>query len=419
MAGFANAARALGIRNYRLYTAGNAVSLIGSWMQRVAVGWLAWQLTHSTVWLGLVAVGDLLPTFVLSPLAGVLADRVDRVRLIWLTQVVAMAQAALLALLTVAGVITVGWLLLLTVALGVVNAFNQPARLALIPSLVDRDNLGAAVAINSLVFNGARFLGPAAAGLIIDRGSVGLAFSLNAASYLAFMAALARLRLAPGAAAAPRAPRRRALIGDTFAGYAYALRHPGIGRIIALFAVSTLSLRGFVELFPGFADTVFGRGANGLAWLTAMLGLGAVVGGAAMLRRPGIQGLSNLVFRHTLIMAVAALAFVATRNYWFALACLFVAGFSLVSTGIAAQTLIQNAVDPAMRGRVLGLYGMLFRGGAAFNALFMGWLSSLIGLRPSIAAGAILCIAYWTWARLDRERMTAALEAEAHHAAAE
>jgi MFS family permease len=417
-AGFQNAVHVLRNRNYRVYTAGNAVSLVGTWMQRASVLWLAWALTHSTVWLGIVSVADLLPTLVLSPLAGVLADRVDRVRLIWLTQVIAMAQAVLLAALTFSGAITVELLFVLTLALGAANAVNQPARLALIPNLVDRASLTSAVAVNSLVFNGARFIGPAVAGIIIDRGSMGLAFAVNAITYLPFIAALARIKLAPdGAAVARSAPR--ALIGDTLAGYAYALRHPGIGRMILLFSVTCFSLRGFIEMFPGFADVVFGRGPVGYTRLTATLGLGAVAGGLFMVRRPGIHGLTALIIGHTFLTAVAALGFTATANYWVAIACVFVCGFSLVTTGISAQTLIQNAVDPAMRGRVLGFYGMLFRGGPAFNALALGWLSERFGLRLSVAAGAVICLLYWAWARLRMGVMERALEAEARGAAAE
>ncbi len=418
-AGFKNAVHVLRVYNYRVYTAGNSVSLIGTWMQRASVLWLAWSLAHSTIWLGIVSVADLLPTLLLSPVAGLLADRVDRVRLIRLTQVAAMLQAVLLAALTYTGLITVELLFVLTLALGAANAVNQPARLALIPNLVDRASLPSAVAINSLVFNSARFVGPAVAGIIIDRGSIGLAFAVNAATYLPFIAALARIRLVPDAAP-PRgkATARGALVGDTLAGYAYALRHPGIGRMILLFAVTSFSLRGFIEMFPGFADLVFGRGPEGYTWLTATLGLGAVFGGLWMVRRPGIHGLTALIIGHTFLVALSVLGFTATASYWVAIVCVFLCGFSLVTTGISAQTLIQSAVDPAMRGRVLGFYGMLFRGGPAFNALVLGWLASLVGLRLAVAGGALVCLAYWAWARLRQDVMEEALEAEARGAAA-
>jgi MFS family permease len=413
MGGFENALRALGGRNYRAYTIGNAISLIGTWLQRVSVVWLAWELTHSTVWLGLVAVSDLAPTLFLSPVAGALADRVDRVRLLYATQTAALAIATLLAVLTFTGAISIWSLFALTLTLGCSNATNQPARLALVPNLVDAAQLPSAIAINSLIFNCARFIGPAIAGIVIARGSVGLAFALNAASYLAFLAALTRLRGIPKLPAGPR----RHILREAIEGYSYAVRHPGLGRMLFLFALTSFSVRGFIELFPGFADLVYARGAQGLAWLTATVGLGAMVGGVFMVRRPGIRGLTNLIVAYTLLMALATLAFTATANYWFGLASLFVVGFALISTGIAAQTLAQTAVDPDMRGRVMGLYGMIFRAGPAFNALTMGWLSSYLGLRPTVATGAVLCLGYGIWAWFRREAMEQALEVAAESAA--
>ena len=408
--GFENARRALRVRNYRLYAVGNGISLIGTWMQRIAVGWLAWELTQSTVWLAVVAAADLVCTLALSPFAGTIADRFDRKRLLWATQAVAMAQAALLAALTYGAMVDIIALFLLSLVLGAANALNQPVRLALVPSLVDKATLPAANAVGALVFNLARFAGPAAAGFAIESGGAGLAFALNAISYFAFMVALTQIRLAPEAA---KPAAGEDFIAATLAGYRYALRHPGIGRMIMLFTVTALSMRGFIELFPGFADAIFAAGPRGLGGLTAVVGLGALAGGLWMARRPGIQGMTGLFVGHTLVAALAVLGFVATANYWVALGAVFVCGFSQATTGIGVQTLIQSAVDPAMRGRVMGFYGMLFRGGLAVNALVLGWLSSYFGLRLTVGAGAVLCLLYWCWARLHQGDMTASLEAEA------
>jgi MFS family permease len=405
--GFGNIARAFASRNYRLFAAGNAVSLIGTWLQRVAVGWLAWQLTHSGTWLGLVAFADLFPTVVLSPWAGALADRRDRVRVIWLSQVVAMIQAALLALLTAFGIIAIWSLFALAVLLGIANAVSQPARLALIPSLVERANLPSAVAINSIIFNGARFIGPALAGIVIAEGSIALAFAINAATYIGFLVALAGL---DGVREDARHGDRN-LFGAMVDGYVYAARHPGIGAMLLLMAVTSLGTRGFIELLPGFADTVFGRGPQALAWMTATVGLGAVLGGLWMVRRPGIAGLTSVVFANTLLMTAALLGFTATARFWVALPCLAVAGFGLVVSGIGAQTLVQSAVATAMRGRIMALYGMIFRGGPALGALVMGMVSEQAGLRAPVAAGALLCALYWLWARLRQKLLADRLEA--------
>ncbi len=193
--GFGGIARALRNPNYGLYTAGNAASLIGTWMQRIAVGWLTWQLTGSGAWLGAMAFADLFPTVIIGPVAGAAADRWDRLRVTKISQALAMAQSIVLFLLTVSGHITIELLLVLTAALGVIAGFNQPARLALIPSLVRREDLAAAVAINSIIFNSARFIGPAVAGLMIVAGGISAAFAANAVSFVFFLVALSRIHL--------------------------------------------------------------------------------------------------------------------------------------------------------------------------------------------------------------------------------
>ena len=405
--GLRNIVRALGNRNYRVYAVGNFVSLCGTWLQRIAVGWLAWQLTHSGAWLGIVAFADLFPTVVLSPIAGTLADRRNRLALLKVTQSAAMAQAIALAAMTLADAMTIGSLVALSLTMGVVNAFNQPARLALIPSLVDRADLAPAVAINSTIFNSARFLGPAVAGAVIAHGSIGLAFAINAASYVVFLIALQRIRLAEHETV-PAA--RRGFLGASLEGYVYVARHPGIGPMIVLMAATSIGSRAYVELLPGFADAVFGRGAQALAWLTATTGLGAMVGGILMASRGESAGLTRVVIANVLLMALALLGFTATTSFWFALACVFVAGFSQVINGIGGQTLVQTTVDSAMRGRVMSLYGMIFRGGPALGVLIMGSLSTQLGLRLPVACGALLCAGFWLWARLRRERIAAALE---------
>jgi MFS family permease len=343
---------------------------------------------------------------VLSPWAGALADRAERVRVIWVSQCIATLQATLLAVLTWLDVINITGLFTLALLMGIANAVNQPARLALIPELVDRPSLPSAVAINSIVFNGARFIGPMIAGIVIEAGSVGLAFALNAASYVAFAVALARLDLPQSQRNSGERPMFRAMLD----GYRYAARHPGIGAMLALMAVTSLGTRGFVEMLPGFADHVFGRGPQALAAMTGTVGLGAVVGGLWMVRRRAVAGLTAVVFANTLLMSAALIGFTATAWFWAALPCLAVAGFALVVSGIGAQTLVQSAVDSGMRGRVMALYGMIFRGGPALGALLTGTASSHFGLRLPIAAGALVCAAYWLWARLRQPAVARQLE---------
>jgi len=405
-AGLTNVVRALRIRNYRVFTAGNFTSQIGYWIQRVAVGWLAWQLTHSGTWLGLVSAADLVPAIVVTPFAGVLADRVDRVRVMRSSQVLAIIIATALAALSFTNVITIYELFTLVFLLGIVNSINQPARLALIPSLVDYATLPSAVAINSLCFNMARFIGPAIAGFVIAEISLALAFVINAFTYVAFSLALSRMDVVAERGMAPQ----HHFFRQSFEGWVYALRHPGIGQMMVLFSVTTVAMRGYIDMFPGFADNIFNRGAHGLAALTASVGLGAVLGGAWMVRRTSVHGLTALAIRHTLFMALAVLVFSGLNNYALALVTVFVGGFAMVVSGISAQTLVQTAVDPSMRGRVMGLYGLVFRAGPALGALISGWLASYFGFRLPVAAGALICIGAWVWAQFLRRRIERALE---------
>lgn len=403
--GLGNAGRALGSRNYRNYTIGNAVSLCGTWMQRVAVGWLAWQLTHSGTWLGIISTADLVAIVLIGPIAGALADRLERLRVARLVQLAAAGQGLLLAALSMFDLVTIGVLFALALLQGFINAVDGPTRLALVPTLVDRPGLSSALAINSIVFNLARFVGPVGAGVAIDHGGVALAFALNAASYLWFFAALMTVRLAH---AEPLAAQR-GLLSATVEGVGYALRHRGLGPVLLLLLVSAVGLRGAMELLPGFADAVFGRGAQGLAWLTAVTGLGAMAGGLWMIRRGG-RGLVRLLVLHLLGSAVAIAGFAATPLFWLGLLCLFAAGFAMVVTGVSGQTLLQGAVDPAMRGRVMSLYGVIFRGGPALGALVMGLFSAHVGLQAPVIGAALLTACYWLWAKLRQRRLAEALE---------
>ena len=404
--GFDNLAGALSHRNYWVYISGNGISLIGSWLQRVSVGWLTWTLTHSGAWLGFVALAEFLPVLFLSPLAGVLADRRDRVGIIRVTQLIGCAQAILLAILVATGLISIHILFALVMLLGINQGIAQPARLALIPTLVDRQALPSALAINSIVFNLARFIGPAIAGVLIARVGIAAAFAANAVTYIAFQISLANLR------DIPPLPVRAAqnAIKASLEAYSYASRHPGIAPMLMLFAVTTIGTRGFIELFPGFADNVFHRGPQGLAMLTSTVGLGAIFGGIWMLIRSQISGLTTIVLANTLLMSLAIVAFTATDSFTLALPCVFIAGAAMVITGIGAQTLIQASTDRSMGGRVMALYGMIFRAGPALGAVVMGSASERFGLRLPLAIGATVSCLCWALTLHRKKAIVASLE---------
>ncbi len=406
-AGFERILRALRHPNYGIYTAGNAVSLIGTWMQRVAIGWLTWELTESGAWLGIIAFADLFPSLIVGPIAGAAADRWDRLRVTRVSQAISMLHSLVLFALVAGGLITIELLFALTVFLGVVVSFTQPARLALLPSLVPREDLSAAIAINSIIFNSARFIGPAVAGIIIVTGGIAPTFAVNATTFAIFVFALSKVRVTQPALAR-RA--RASFLGDLLDGIRYTAGHMGIGRLILLLLAVCLFVRPFMELLPGFAAAVFGAGAGALALLTSTIGAGAVAGGLWLSRRESHLGLTRVVLGSTLALSVSVLAFAATDQLWVAVPALAVAGFAMVAGGVGTQTLIQHAVDESMRGRVLSLYGLTFRSGPAFGALAMGWASELVGLRWPLAIGAALALLAWLAISARRRSMTAAME---------
>ncbi|MGQ7791082.1 MFS transporter [Faunimonas sp. B44] len=397
--GFRSIAGALGHRDFRLYTAGNVVSLIGTWMQRVVTGWLIWELTGSGLWLGLVAFADLFPTVVLGPFAGALADRMDRLKLTKITQFLAMLQALALFGLTATGLITPLLLILLTTFLGIVAAFNQPARLALIPALVPRAELPTAVALNAVVFNLARFIGPAVAGILIASGGVPLAYAANAFTFVVFLVLLARISATQEEQALKSGS---GFMRDLADGIRYTFTDVGIATVLLLLIASNVGARPLIELLPGFAAEVFRSGASGLAILTSAVGVGAILAGLWLGGRPQGKGLSRILLGSTILVAIAAALFTFSDRMVVGVPLLVVTGFAMATSGVAAQTLIQIAVDPAMRGRVLSIYGILFRGGPALGALVMGAASERFGLQLPILWGSVAVLAIALWALASR-----------------
>jgi MFS family permease len=393
--------------NFGIYSAGSGVSLVGMWMQRIAIGWLTWQLTESGLWLGIVAFADFFPVLLVGPFAGAAADRWDRLRVVKISQFVLLLQAEVLFAATASGHVTVGLIVALMTIHGIVVAFNQPARLALVPSLVPRADLGAAVAINSVIFNLARFIGPIFAGLAILWSGVALAFAANALSYVVFMVALTRVRIPPGEAEVAAAPR--SFIADIRDGIRYTVTHPLIGTLFALLIAIGIGGRPLTELLPGLADEVFHAGAGGLSILASAVGAGAIAGGVWLGHRASSSDLMAVTLATTLGQAVTAIAIIATDRLWLAVPAVVAYGFCVSVAGIATQTLVQLASDISMRGRVMSLYGLIFRGGPAIGALGAGIISVHLGLRWPVIIGAMLLAAAWLWTLLVRRRIASHL----------
>ncbi len=404
---FSSVAGALRQPNFAYYLYGGAPSLAGIWVHRVAVAWLTWELTHSGTWLGLIAFADLFPTVVVTPIAGAIADRVDRRWLAIVSQAASMAQAVALAFLTMSGLINIWSLFLLTLFLGAVQGVNTAARLSMVPNLMERQHLPTALALDSVVFNLSRFLGPALAGGIIVLWGVGPAFLFNAATYVIYLWALFRLRMIRDEGGGQK---RGGLLRQSLDGIRYAAAHAGLGPLLVLLIIIALGVKPFLELLPGFADDVFHRGVQGLAHLTAVSGIGAFFAAIWLAWRGIPIGLTRVVLFGVLLGALSIIVFTATDIYVLGLTGAFLAGVSVVLCGTSTQTLMQHAVEGQMRGRVMSLYGVIYRGGPALGALAMGTASEVIGLQWAVAAGGIIVAVLWAWMLRYRRTMTAALE---------
>lgn len=381
---------ALGEPNYRIFTIGNVFSLVGTWVQRVALAWLVWELTGSGAWLGAVAFADLFPMVLVTPLAGAMADRSDRLRVTRISQTLLMVHAGLLTVLSALGSLSPWLILVLALIGGVITAFNQPFRMALLPGLVGRENLVSAVAVNSIVFNTARFIGPAIAGLVIAKGNLTLAFVINFGTFAVFSWTLARIRLA----AIDQVPSTsRGLMTSVVEGWRFAVGHVGLGAMLLMLTVVSLCVRPILELMPGYA-ALFGSDATGFALMTSTTSLGSLVGAIWLSRQADPRALATMALFIGLVMGVALLVAALAHQVWLGLLALFALGFGMVVSGITNQTVIQLAVPDHLRGRLLALHSMIFRGAPALGALAIGALSDLTGLRGPLSVGAAVTFAF-------------------------
>jgi predicted MFS family arabinose efflux permease len=399
--------QALRYRDHRLFNTTLLPALISLAAQRTGIGWMTWELTRSPTWLGIVAAADLLPGVLLSPFAGVTADRAVPLKMMRLTQGIIMVHALVLWGLTCTDMMNV-WILL---GLSLVTGINQPyavaGRMVFYAVLVPREELSTAVAINSAVFNLGRTLGPALAGLMIGPFGVASVFFLNFAAFTAHLVNLFRIR--PMRVDRPETQRRGVLteIGE---GLRYTVRHPGIGPLLLLLVVVTTISRPVNEMLPGFADVVFARGPEGLGWLLTSVGVGGVLGALWLTQRGPVKGLTTVVMSTTIVMGISMAAFAVMESFWAALVFLAVIGYGHTVTGTAAQSLMQTAVSSEVRGRVMSLYTIIFRSMPALGAIAMGLIADAIGLSPTVLAAGLICLFVGVAAQPMRKAMAETLE---------
>jgi len=388
-AGALAALRALRSRNYRLYFAGQGLSLIGTWIQNIALSWLVFSLTGSAFLLGLVGFSAQIATFALSPFAGVLVDRFSRHRLVVVTQCAFLVQALVLGVLVVTRAITVGQIIALSTVLGLVNAFDMPARQALVIEMIERrEDLPNAIALNSSMFNGARLVGPAVAGILIGAVGEGVCFLINAASYVAVIAALLAMRLAPR----PPAAERRRVWPELREGFAYTFGFLPTRAILLLLAAVSLAAMPYSTLMPIFASQVLHGGARTLGFLSAATGIGALVGAFLLASRSTVLGLGRWIWLASGGFGLALVGFGLSRSLPLSLAVLAVAGFAMITHMAASNTILQTVVDDTRRGRVMSFYIMAFIGMTPFGSLLAGALATRIGAPRTVMLGGIVCV---------------------------
>ncbi len=408
-AGLAPIVRVFRHRNYAFYMGGMSPNLVTIWMQRLGVGWLAWELTQSTTWLGIIAAADLLPMLFLAPLAGAVTDRNVPLTLQKITQFLAVVHALGLAAFTLGGVMDIWLLLAFTIFHGLTHTLASTARHAIVPATVPKAELATAIAIDSGLFNASRFVGPALAGLIIPFGGVGATFVANAVGCLMFLGALFGMDLAPPV----RESRgRRSLFADVGESLAYCRDHAGIGPLFIMLTAVSVLFRPVQDMLPGFAGAVFGSDAVGLAWLTSAMGVGATISAFWIALRSRVTGLTMAVVAGFLGLSIVTLGLVATPLLWVAVVFAALSGFALNTMSTGGQALIQFAVDDSHRGRVMGLYTLIYRGTPAIGALGLGAVAEIVGLRGTFAVAAVFGIVIWMLTMARRQTMRVALEHE-------
>jgi len=390
---FRVALRALRHRELRLYFAGQWVSLVGTWMQRVAVSWLVYDLTGSALLLGLIGFSNQFPAFIVAPFAGALADRWSRYRMVVAAQIASMAQAVVLAAIVLTGAVQVWHLVALSAVGGLISGVDIPARQTLLVRLVrGSEDLPNAIALNSSLFNSARLVGPAIAGVLIGWVGEGPVFALNAVSYLGAIGALAALHLTEETTE-PAGPVLRNIAG----GFVYAFRFEPIRDLLSLLAMVSLVGIPYVVLLPVFAGNILGGGASTLGLLTSCAGFGAVLGAFSLASRDTVVGLGRVIVRASALFGAALVAFAFSEILWLSCSLLVAIGFAVMVITASVNTLLQTLVDDAMRGRVMSLYTMAFIGMSPLGSLVGGAIATRYGAPLAVSLGGLGCLALAVW----------------------
>jgi MFS family permease len=399
--------KALSNRPFRRYWMANAGSIVGRWIYRTAVAWLVWELTEDPKWLGIIAFADIFPMVMLSLVAGAISDRIGYVKVIRLSQFGMCLMGAGFSAAIYAGYLNIELIIGISIIHGTLEAMSTPARVSIVHALVTKDELSAAIALNSAMFNATRVVGPAVGGALLLWVDPGTVIALATIAFIQFYIVMTFLKVE---AAGGDGRISWELIEDMKAGVVYACRHKGIRFLMLMLSAVGLLIRPLMELAPAFAAEVFGRGPEGYALLLSSIGGGAMVGSLWMARRGRTEGLTPLVVSSLLVQGVTVVVFAFTGNIYVGSVFLAVMGYFMMIGGVGSQTLIQNAVASALRARVMSIFILISWGLPAVGALVLGWVASFFGLQPTTAAGAALTLLIWLWARPLGSRLAPGLE---------
>ncbi|MGE0404852.1 MAG: MFS transporter [Candidatus Korobacteraceae bacterium] len=384
------ALRAFRHRNYRLFFAGQGISLVGNWMTWVATNWLVYRLTESAFLLGVVGFAGQIPLFLLGPLAGVWVDRLDRRRVLVATQALAMFQSLTLAALAFSGHISIHHIIALSLLQGCINAFDMPARQAFVVEIVEsRQDLGSAIALNSTMVNGARLIGPFFAGILIGVFGEAICYLLDGLSYIAVIFSLLAMRIA----ASPRSGERKHVWSELKEGFSYASGFAPIRSILLLLATVGLFGMPYSVLLPVFAGTILHGGPKTLGLLMGAAGIGAVVGVLQLAARRSVLGLGRVIASTAALFGAALIAFAFSRSLWLSLPMMVLIGYSLMQQLAGSNTFLQTIVEENKRGRVMSFYTIAIMGMTPVGSLFAGSLASRIGAPETLLISGLVCIA--------------------------
>lgn len=387
--GVQNTFRALQSPNYRIFITGQAISRIGTWMERTAVSWVVYEMTQSTFMLGLTVFASQFPSFIFSLFGGIVADRYNRHRVVMITQIASMIQASILAIVVLLGHAQVWQILGLITTLGIINAFDVPARQTLVHQLVeDPEDLSNAVALNSSIVNIARLAGPALAGIVLSSLGAGICFSLNALSYLAVIISLLFLKLQPQ----EKKPKKQSNFSEIKEGFSYMKSHPHLAPLTIYIGIISLLVLPFNTLLPEFAKQVFHGDAQTFGYISSCIGSGALVGTIFLASMRGNSRKGPVLLVNAAILGVSLILFSQVQDLYFALPIAVVAGFTALTQSTICLTIIQTRAAPEMRGRMISLFAMSLFGMLPLGGLIIGWVSNQIGSSLTVLIQGIISI---------------------------